>query len=138
MKPDTEGSAKREVGRRRRFSKEFKRQVVEETLAGDSSVTGVALRHRLNANLVFTWRRKQLRALAATQAKSVKMLPVSLIDCGGTVPGVAAEPNAARKPVRRSKPRRAPLIATRKLSERTRPLLWRMIIERRSGIMFGY
>jgi len=107
MRLSTEGAAKREAGRRRRFSQEFRRQVVEETLAGDASVAGVALRHRLNANQVFTWRRKYLQALAATQAKSVKMLPVTVADAGATVPTVASELNAASKPVRRSRPRGA-------------------------------
>ena len=36
-------SAKREVKRRRRFTEEFRRQVVEETLAGESSIAAVAL-----------------------------------------------------------------------------------------------
>jgi transposase len=107
MKPGTEGTAKREAGRRRRFSLEFRRQVVEETLAGDASVAGVALRHRLNANQVFTWRRKYLRALAATQAKSVKMLPVTVADAGATMPTLVPELNAASRPVRRSRPRGA-------------------------------
>ena len=52
-----------EIKRRRRFTDEFKRQVVAETLSGENSVAGVALRHGLNNNLVFTWRRKHLRAL---------------------------------------------------------------------------
>ena len=60
------------MGKRRRFSKEFRRQVVQETLVPDASVAGVALRHRLNANLVFTWRRKLLPALVPAWAKSVK------------------------------------------------------------------
>lgn len=88
MRSKTEGTTEREAERRRRFSKEFKRQVVEETLAGDASMAGVALRHRLNANLVFTWRRKYLRALASTQAKPVTMLPVAITDCNAAVPAM--------------------------------------------------
>jgi transposase len=109
MKLDTEGNAKREAGGRRRFSKEFKRQVVEETLAGSTSVAGIALRHRLNANLVFTWRRRYLRALAATRTKSVRMLPVTVADAGAAVPMIASElvSAGAGKSPRRSPPRGA-------------------------------
>lgn len=109
MKPETEGTAKREAGRRRRFSEEFRRQVVEETLAGDASVAGIALRHRLNANLVFTWRRKYLRALAQTAAKPVEMLPVRIADAGVAVPMVASKliSAGAGKSPRRSRPRGA-------------------------------
>ncbi len=65
------------IRRRRRFSKEFKRQVVEETLVRGASVAAIALRHRLNANQVFNWRRKYLRESAAA-TKAVKMLPVTI------------------------------------------------------------
>lgn len=66
------------IGRRRRFSKEFKRQVVEETLVRGASVAAIALRHRLNANQVFKWRRKFLCASAVAPSKAVKMLPVTI------------------------------------------------------------
>lgn len=68
---DTDSTAKREAGRRRRFSQEFKRQLLEETLAGGGGVAGIALRQHLSANLVFTWRRQYLRALASIHAKPV-------------------------------------------------------------------
>ena len=102
MNPETEGDAKREAGRRRRFSEEFKRQVVEETLAGDASVASIALRHRLNANLVFTWRRQYLRALAPSPAKSVKLLPVMIGDPSPTVPEAVSESPSVSKSARRS------------------------------------
>ena len=66
------------VRRRRRFSKEFKRQVVEETLVRGASVAAIAMAHRLNANQVFTWRRKYLRESALGPIKAVKMLPVTI------------------------------------------------------------
>ena len=46
-----------EKPRRRRYSKDFKRRVVAECLAPGSSVASVALRHGLNANMLFMWRR---------------------------------------------------------------------------------
>jgi len=109
MKSDTDGNAKREAGARRRFGKEFKRQVVEETLAGGTSVAGIALRHRLNANLVFTWRRRYLRAIAQRPAKLVEMLPVTVADTGAAVPMGASKLISAEagKSPRRSRGRGA-------------------------------
>jgi transposase len=95
------------VGKRRRFSKEFRRQVVQETLAAGASVAGVALRHRLNANLVFTWRRKLLPTRVPARAKSVKLLPVTIADASALVPGLTPEPVAASQRVRRSRARGA-------------------------------
>ncbi len=43
--------------RRHHYSRAFKRQVVEETLVGDRSVSQIARDHDVNANLVFRWRR---------------------------------------------------------------------------------
>jgi transposase len=45
---------------RRRYSVEYKRRVVEETLMGEDSVSVVARRHDLNANLLFNWRKRYL------------------------------------------------------------------------------
>lgn len=44
-------------GRRRRYSLAFKKQVLAEASAPGVSVSAVARRHGLNANLVFNWRR---------------------------------------------------------------------------------
>ena len=104
---DTEGVVRRSVGKRRRYSKEFRRQVVQETLAPGASVAGVALRHRLNTNLVFTWRRKLLPTLVPAQAKSVKLLPVTIADAGALVRGLTPEPVAASQRARRSRARGA-------------------------------
>jgi len=54
-----EGSA-----RRRRYSPEDKARIVAESLDPAVSVSAVALRHGINPNQLFTWRR-QLRATAA-------------------------------------------------------------------------
>ena len=104
---DTEGVVRRSVGKRRRYSKEFRREVVQETLAPGASVAGVALRHRLNTNLVFTWRRKLLPTLVPAQAKSVKLLPVTIADAGALVRGLTPEPVAASQRARRSRARGA-------------------------------
>ena len=44
--------------KRRHYTEAFRRQVVTETLGHSESVAAVALRHGLNANLVFKWRRR--------------------------------------------------------------------------------
>jgi transposase len=44
--------------RRRRHSAEFKQQVLAECARPGASVAGVALAHRINANLVQKWRRQ--------------------------------------------------------------------------------
>ncbi|HEV8693901.1 MAG TPA: transposase [Lysobacter sp.] len=72
MKRESDAAAKRA---RRRYSAEFRRQVVEQTLVPGVSVAKIALDHRLNTNLVFTWRRKHLRELAEL-GQAPKMLPV--------------------------------------------------------------
>ena len=43
-------------GKRGSYSKAFKRRVVAETLASGASVSSVARKHGLNANMVFGWR----------------------------------------------------------------------------------
>ena len=45
-------------GKRRRYSPEFKRQVVSEAGVAGVSVSSVARRHGLNANLIFNWRQR--------------------------------------------------------------------------------
>ena len=46
------------VERRRRWSREDKARVIEETLAPGAKVSEVARRHGISASLVFTWRRQ--------------------------------------------------------------------------------
>jgi len=43
---------------RRRYGEDFKRRIVAEANASDVSVSEIARRHGLNANLVFNWRKK--------------------------------------------------------------------------------
>ena len=45
------------MGRRRRWTAEEKGRIVEETRAPGSSVSMVARRHDINANLLFKWKR---------------------------------------------------------------------------------
>ena len=53
--PESDGPMRR---RRRSWSDEEKRRIVQETRQPGASVSAVARRHDVNANLVFTWRRQ--------------------------------------------------------------------------------
>lgn len=65
--------------RRREYSEAFKRRVVASTFEPGASVSGVAQRHCLNTNLVFTWRRDgRYRA----QTQSAALLPVRVVETG--------------------------------------------------------
>lgn len=71
--------------RRRVWSAEEKRRMVAETFAPGASVSVVARRHDVNANLLFTWRR---------QRRADGSLPT--VATTGFVPAaIAAEPIAA-------------------------------------------
>jgi len=94
MKRVVEGG-KRTVIRRRSFTEEFRRLVVKETLAAGASVSAVALKHLLNTNLLFTWRRRYLRELASDQ--SVNLLPVRIEPSGRTVAVPRSEPLARKQ-----------------------------------------
>lgn len=59
-------------------SAELRRQIVEETLAPGASVSLVARAHNVNANLVFTWRRRYRQELLQN-TNSSKLLPVRII-----------------------------------------------------------
>ena len=78
MGADLEVSA----GRRRYWTTQEKRQIVEQTLSSGVSVASVSREHGVNANQVFYWRKLyragQLGNDSAEQ--QVRLLPVSLSD----------------------------------------------------------
>jgi transposase len=64
------------IGRRRRFTEDFKARVVEETLASDAVVSEVARRHGLTPQQVFTWRRRARKmALQPTESEAPTFVP---------------------------------------------------------------
>ena len=68
------------VPRRRRSAVE-RRRIVEETLEAGASVARVALKHGVNANQVFQWRRLYRDGKLGTPLESaMKLLPVSVAD----------------------------------------------------------
>jgi transposase len=66
----------RRGGRRQRFTREQKRQIVEATLVSGASVARVAREVGVNANQVFAWRRSYKQGLLDERGGSVKLLPV--------------------------------------------------------------
>ena len=66
------------LGRRRRsWSLDEKRRIVDETLEDGASLAEVARRHDLNANQLFTWRR-QFGVEAAGPKDLAPILPVTI------------------------------------------------------------
>ena len=69
------------AGPRRRRSAVERRRVVEETLEDGASVARVALKHGVNANQVFQWRRLYRDGKLGVSAEpAMKLLPVSVVE----------------------------------------------------------
>ena len=65
-------------GRRRRsWTRDEKRRIVEESLEDGASIAEVARRHELNANLLFTWRRK-LGVEPSERKDPMEIVPVTI------------------------------------------------------------
>ena len=62
---------------RRRYEDDFKRKIVAEANAADVSVSAIARRHGLNANLVFNWRKKFSGELPSATTEP-QLLPVEI------------------------------------------------------------
>jgi transposase len=70
----------KETRRRRFWSEDEKRRMVAESLAPGASVSKVAQRYGVNANLLFTWRRQGAAGVLQTTAKAIELLPVKVAD----------------------------------------------------------
>ena len=62
---------------RRSWTRDEKRRIVEESLEEGASIAEVARRHELNANLLFTWRRK-MGVEPPVQNAPMPILPVTI------------------------------------------------------------
>ena len=66
------------IGRKRRsWTRDEKRRIVEESLEEGASIAEVARRHEVNANLLFTWRRK-MGVEPSEQNVAIPILPVTI------------------------------------------------------------
>ena len=64
---------------RRRYSLAFKQQVVAEMLAGQESVSVIARRHDINANLLFKWKKLYL-ADGGNTNQQTNLLPIQVTE----------------------------------------------------------
>jgi len=71
----TDPSKMSRPGPRRRWSEEEKRRIVAEAEAPGASMSVVARRHDLNANLLFTWRRQFREGERGAGAGSAAFVP---------------------------------------------------------------
>lgn len=78
--------------RRRVWSADEKRRIVAESFEPNASVAVVARRHGLNANLLFTWRRRFGSAGSARPQKPVEIVPVTI--AAENAPAALAAPSA--------------------------------------------
>ena len=66
------------IGRKRRsWTRDDKRRIVQESLEEGASIAEVARRHEVNANLLFTWRRK-MGVEPSEQNAAMPILPVTI------------------------------------------------------------
>jgi transposase len=70
----------RRRAKRQHYEAAFKRHLVELTLVPGASVARIALDHRLNANILFRWRRQYLREVGSAPPKpAAALLPVAVV-----------------------------------------------------------
>jgi transposase len=87
-----EGQAASDCVRRRRrlWSDEEKRRIVAETLEPGASVSTIARRHDLNANMLFTWRRQIGAAALLPAGDAMMFVPAAITtEAAPTVPALA-------------------------------------------------
>ncbi|MBC2771203.1 IS66-like element accessory protein TnpA [Pusillimonas minor] len=65
-------------GYRRRYTVDFKRQVVQESMASGASIAGVAMAHGLNANQLHNWRWQFRRGAFGPITEGPVLLPVQI------------------------------------------------------------
>jgi len=99
MEPEhTAGSLEEQGARSRRFwSNDEKRRMVAESLAPGASVSKVAQRYGVNANLLFTWRRQEARRAPSARKEPVKLVPVAVT----AAEAPTAAPIATQEPIGR-------------------------------------
>src|ERR1700728_3327042 len=84
-RPSTDGER-----RRRTWSADQKRRIIAESFALGASVAEVARRYGLNANMLFTWRRREQRASGASAVgEPVNIVPVRVVGAPPTATAIA-------------------------------------------------
>src|SRR5580704_14610990 len=92
----TEVLTSRPEARRRYWSKQERRRIVEETLQPEASVAVIARQHGVNANQVFHWRKLYREGRLGEQPAAAELVPVRISEvlsgeqaptkfCGGVI-----------------------------------------------------
>jgi len=78
---------------RRHHDRAFKQELVRQSLEPGASVSAIALRSGVNANMLFKWRREHLRGTGRATAAAAVLLPVEVAPAAEvmTIP-TSAEP----------------------------------------------
>ena len=66
--------------RRRTWSADQKQRIIAESFAPGASVAEVARRYGLNANMLFTWRRRERGAVDGGDGEPVNIVPVKVVE----------------------------------------------------------
>lgn len=88
MKDQTSGSTQG----RRNHDQGFKDELIAQSLVPGASVSAIAMKGGINANLLFKWRREHLRAMAEAAPAAATLLPVCVIPDVDTMP--TSQPSA--------------------------------------------
>ena len=88
MKDQSRGSSRS----RRQHEREFKDELIAQSLVPGASVSAIAMKGGINANLLFKWRREHVRAMAQAAPAAATLLPVCVIP--DLVPTATAQPTA--------------------------------------------
>ena|SRR5260221_8481432 len=87
------------VERRRRWSRDDKMRIIEETLAPGAVVTEIARRHGIATSLVFTWRRRARLATVASAGPRLVAVQVAAAESVQSIQAPAAIPARKRRGV---------------------------------------
>src|SRR3984957_1133150 len=87
------------VERRRRWSRDDKMRIIEETLAPGAVVTEIARRHGIATSLVFTWRRQARLATVASAGPRLVPVQVAAAESVRSIEAPAAIPARKRRGV---------------------------------------
>src|SRR5438034_5214147 len=76
MKDQVRGSTRR----RRQHEREFKEDLIAQSLVPGASVAAIAMKGGINANLLFKWRREHVRAKTESAPAAATLLPVCVVE----------------------------------------------------------
>jgi transposase len=82
MKDQTRESTRR----RRNHAQAFKDDLIAQSLAAGASVSAIAMKGGINANLLFKWRREHVKSIVQRAPTTAVLMPVCIVPGGEPVP----------------------------------------------------